>query len=820
MKWLHISDIHFNFKNYDTNMLREKLLLFLEKQDDIDFILLTGDIVFKYGQDVEDEDVINFISQIREACRCEKEKVYICPGNHDVNRNDNARNEYIEEIRKKKKLCLENTDVNKLARYGHEKFKNIYREITGKQYSSIEVFDECQDDKNYRIISLDTSLLSKDKRDDGRISLQTDKLISLKSKIIADNKLNIVIMHHGIDFFDSKAAKAFQHWTEDYGIDVVFCGHSHQAGVKTYDETKSEIRQYTSGAALIDGYAIPSFYICNFNEALWQIEICMYTYFNDSSDWEVDNHHLRAFENGVNTYYIPRKYKKEFIEKDFEKNYTVDQIMQLQHAHMESLNERVYAIYGKKIKSSKTEDDEECEDFSVQKILISLTKIGIPLNKVFYILEKVVTQITLKSFFEKNEKIISTNDIRRCVYQQICNMPIDGEATGYEINEWSSKYARRYGHSNRRLKIHMPDGNEKFLSYKFVISDLLKDLVVKITENEEYYKNTYRNELNYIAEEIIYFLKNCDLYEVRYDILLEFIGEIATQPPHPWLICNQTKEGIIDYNQETLEKHLKNIEDGKQEEITILETVYHATAIILGYYSMVIGIHESSPISLLAQAINKMNTGEKIPIQRSNLLQLENDLNKCEIDWGNFSIIINEIYIDMVSNNNFSGERLKRNAIEIGKIAYKLIALHRSGGDKGTFSAIEEIASIFEVKEGFAVKRPLQDLNFCFWITPNWSNEQIKEFELKKQILVVIIGKNIEYRQKELFQYLCSKKDNCSDIIFIKDDKTHFVKDEKEYIKKIFNVEFRCIFLDEKKLKNVGERNGIKELILDIISSI
>ena len=66
---------------------------------------------------------------------------------------------------------------------------------------------------------------------------QINCLYSIK-KIKADEYLNIAIMHHGIELFEHKAGKAFQHWLEDHKVDIVFCGHSHQAGVKTYDETK------------------------------------------------------------------------------------------------------------------------------------------------------------------------------------------------------------------------------------------------------------------------------------------------------------------------------------------------------------------------------------------------------------------------------------------------------------------------------------------------------------------------------------------------------------------------------------------------------
>ena len=77
-------------------------------------------------------------------------------------------------------MNITSVDENKLIKAGHEKFKSIYKDIKGKRYSAFEMFDESK----YRIISLDTCLLSKDNQDAGKISLQTSKFLSLKDQIL------------------------------------------------------------------------------------------------------------------------------------------------------------------------------------------------------------------------------------------------------------------------------------------------------------------------------------------------------------------------------------------------------------------------------------------------------------------------------------------------------------------------------------------------------------------------------------------------------------------------------------------------------------
>ena len=814
MKWVHISDIHFNFKNYNTDVLREKLIQVLEEEKDIDFILITGDSIYQYGKYEKTDDSINFIKDIIHACKCDKTNVYLCPGNHDINRNDMDRNAIIDQIRGNK-LSIDNSSANKLVELGHEKFKNIYMEITGKKYSPFEVFEVKKDGKKYRIVSVDTCLLSKDKQDDGNISVQTNKLFELNKKIKADEYLNIAIMHHGIEFFEHKAGKAFQHWLEDHKVDIVFCGHSHQAGVKTYDDTKSEIKQFTSGAALIDEYAIPSFYICNFDEKDWVVEIGLYTFSDDNSNWEIDNHHLRAFDNGINKYYVPRKYIKAFGERKVRKEYNVEQIINIEKDFFSHLNERVYRVYGKEIRSSKLDNIEE---FSVQKIFKSLIKIGIPTDKILLLLEEVVNEITLISFYERRQKFISTGDIRTCVYTKICNMPVDNEVSSYDINEWAGKYARRYGHNNKRMKILMPDGKEEVLSYNFVVRELLKDVIIKVTNCDEYYESVLRNELNYMAEEIIQFLKNCNLYYIKYDVLVDFVIEMAMQTPHPWLINDTTREKIIEYNKETLEKHLLKL-NGRQEEITVLETLYHATAIILCYYTTVIGNSETSPINNLTYSINKLDTQEKTPIKRNKLLRLENDLVSCSIEWSRFCILINELYTDAIINRDFKGERITKNVINLSDIALSLISFYEIEKEI-VQTPMEKIASFFSVKEGFVVKKPLQELDYCFWVTPNWSENECVEYDLKKQILVIVVKEGIE-KCTDLLNYLEIKKSQCSDLIFFKENTAQFSKKERDTIKSfIGSGSFRCIFLDQKKISSIEEKGGLREELLHIVSSI
>jgi predicted MPP superfamily phosphohydrolase len=50
LRWVHLSDIHFNFLNYRTQKMKDELLKHLSSlraKDVINFLVITGDLVFK-----------------------------------------------------------------------------------------------------------------------------------------------------------------------------------------------------------------------------------------------------------------------------------------------------------------------------------------------------------------------------------------------------------------------------------------------------------------------------------------------------------------------------------------------------------------------------------------------------------------------------------------------------------------------------------------------------------------------------------------------------------------------------------------------------
>jgi 3',5'-cyclic AMP phosphodiesterase CpdA len=89
--WLHISDLHMRpLQAFDSDIVLKKLLEDIEtciQNDSLqpDFIILSGDISYS-SKPEEYELAKKFLDRLLEISRLAKDRIFIVPGNHDVDR--------------------------------------------------------------------------------------------------------------------------------------------------------------------------------------------------------------------------------------------------------------------------------------------------------------------------------------------------------------------------------------------------------------------------------------------------------------------------------------------------------------------------------------------------------------------------------------------------------------------------------------------------------------------------------------------------------------------------------------------------------------
>lgn len=821
MKVLHISDIHFNYKNFESEVLRNRLLRYIDENNiKVDAIIITGDCVYQYGKTKECE---NFIKDLRMKTGCKKCNVFICPGNHDVDRHNNKREKKVLEIRETKADITAKV-YDELVADGYDRFCSFYRESTGRKYNDFGVIQRSNEDSKYRIISVNTCLLSQDDNDEGKLRVCCNKLESISNEKYNDDCINILIMHHGIEYFQEEEILKFQHWLDDNYIDIVMCGHSHRGGISVLTDTKFEIKQFVCGATMLDNYTIPSFLVYDFNIKESIANIKLHTFSNDG--WAMENSHLRAFKNGEYQYKLCRlhkiKQKKELARSPkvskivFNQGNSMEKLNAAQIAFLDELDQKVFIQYGKKILSSKYGS---LENFSTEKIICSLLNIGMPFEMTLKVVETVVDTLVSLDYRKSNFGELTTEQIRNEVYYTICRLSFESD-NKIDIYEWAGKYARRYGHNSTILKIVDVDGNAAPISLKYISDNIIKDMFCRVTGNNNCYDSLLRTEINKIALDIMEFLKGCDAYYLDYEKLISFLIEIASRAPHPYIVSKERKEKILEYHSEKAKKHLQKLKNKEAEHITILETLYHSGALLVSIYSNVTGYLETSPITILHQSIARMGVeDDKIPISKISMVDLKKDMGYSDIPWKDFVYLVYNICgSDIMKKTNIQQDNdVVPRIISFSEIAIKIYNNYK-GKNVTCYGKMEMVLpAILSKGVGFVVKKPLKKQRNCFWVTTNWKREVALAYGLREQILVVITS-NIADDLEKVKKYLSSKIENCGETIWIKEGGEKFDIQQKNIIKdQINDIGIQAYFLDRnilEKWKNSDVRKELFEFLI------
>lgn len=811
MRWLHISDIHFSVPGYDSKKLKSKLKLCLnELNESIDFMLITGDCFYQYrGGERDQTATVKFVKELAKNCGCKNNRIYMCQGNHDVNRNDIKRNEIIKDIRDGLKDFSSNYDT--LCELGNEKFLYLHKRINTYDYEAYKVY--APKSEIFRIISINTGLLSMDDNDTGKLKVCNEMLTEIGDKILNDDRINILIMHHGTEFLEIEDAKKFEHWMEDNHIDIVHCGHTHRAAIETYNDIFRDIKQFTAGALMLDSYAIPSFYIGEYDDRVSQVTLKLYTYSKKTEEWIVDNQHLRKFKNGIYQYTLSRKKVEDEVAENsvLRCKTTVDTF------------NRKYAqkFSSKKIYSNKYEG---LEDFDAWKIIHSLVEVGVHYALALEMTKQIIDEITNEDF-ECDGNILSCKELRNIVYSEITNGKSSSSESEFDVSCWASRYARRYNR-NEEMVVLKDYGQKDKLNCSYIKNVLLKEVVDSVTGNSIFYEKIFHNERTRMSESILDFFKNMGIFEIKSTALKELVIEYITQKPHPWLV-NGNRKALLTYHCNQCEKHIAQLEGTHIHKSIILQTeaAYHICAMFLVQYDDYIGCTETSPINILQRAVNCFNNTKKfsitLPMQRFQVVQLKKDLTEQKIDFDEFKKDINIIHKNIVCAKRVTLEETKNALLNLWGIIRKL---EQKTVEENVIEKdpIKRIMKIFSNAKGFLVKSPLRDLHNCFWVEPNWEEYERQQQHLQEeQFLVCVLTKKVLFEQlNSIFAYLyCHKKrPSITEIVFVLDNFETFSGETRKKVREKFKGKYiKCIFLQEENFSYISDDNGWRTIFYEII---
>ncbi len=293
-RWLHISDLHSVCKGIKTKIMRDELIgeiNYINRQNKISFILITGDISDKNeGYDKAKKLIHRIVDEIGISL----ERVFIVPGNHDVDRNiPHDRNEKINKGWNMDILDEQEESFIKTLLPGQSDFFKAYEDILGRKYPYEEIHFFHELDENIGIVHLNTSWMCYDSNNEsGKLHIGLNNVYRcLNDERLQAKPIKIVIGHHRLDDFNKTVKNHLKSLFNTKDIDLYLGGHCHDATVIYDTSIKVEVcscRQvraedvYYPAGFIIGDINTESDQSC-FQFLSWNVELAKWTY-----DYTVD----------------------------------------------------------------------------------------------------------------------------------------------------------------------------------------------------------------------------------------------------------------------------------------------------------------------------------------------------------------------------------------------------------------------------------------------------------------------------------------------------------------------------------------------------
>ncbi|RYY00119.1 hypothetical protein EON78_01900 [bacterium] len=285
MNIIHLTDLHYNSDSYEKFTQRgiiDKLCQSLETvKEKVDIVIFTGDLVFK-GNSLEEflaaKDL--FLDKICRILGLTEDQIFICAGNHDMDRshklnslegffiNLNSEQDLYTFVEKKDKDYLNST----LTTTNYNLFRqHIFNESSNNflhDLYSVHLRTVCG--KKVGILSINSSWRSVDDTSEGKLLFPIHLLEDALNKV-KDSDVKLLLVHHPLHWFKRFNQRELQKLIYK-NCDVMFSGHVHESEVTTHYKYNNGIFANVSSASMTYdrdhiGYTIIEYDIVNKDNA-------------------------------------------------------------------------------------------------------------------------------------------------------------------------------------------------------------------------------------------------------------------------------------------------------------------------------------------------------------------------------------------------------------------------------------------------------------------------------------------------------------------------------------------------------------------------
>ncbi len=468
----------------------------------------------------------------------------------------------------------------------------------------------------------------------------------------------------------------------------------------------------------------------------------------------------------------------------------------------------------------------EKSPFCSEKILLSLLKIGMPLELSIYTLETVLKDIL--DLVHAN-KTLCTKEIRRIVSDAIRRM--EGVSKN-DSDEWSYRYTRKYGHDNRQVQIYnCPDGTAKMVSYS-IISTIVKDAFRKIIPSEAV-EAIPRAQMDQISEQIVEFINGCDLYYFDYDLLVNMIIELSRQPPHPWIITKDTRESIKEYDIQAINSNINKLNTNTSikegETYCYTEIIHHASSLLLQKYQWFLGAKDLSSFHILKILINKyVNTELNDLLDDHPVARMEKDLVLAGHTINEFQAMLNNIEY-MLNSRKYPSDENRALTIKYGQLAIDVISndslnnilqFIKSNWEKQNCSDILHVITKIMNLLSHASDNDNSQLTHLtdYMLKFNYKPVTISDYTLKQQYIILYYDKSFPLDSLSILNN--RNVSSFVDVVIVVSEHNVLDTDFINYANSITNDKFWFVYMNKNDLSNIVTSDSPYNCFYNTLSSV
>lgn len=616
--WLQLSDLHIFYSTEWEIMLKsyEELARVFKPN----FIIVTGDFCHT-KKNKPYSDALKFLRSISEIFSVNKEDFFFVPGNHDAD-DFKLREDIVtainSQINSRPDCYLNRIAELKRAFKRYNKFvKDFYDDSIpngDKRISdSCGVYSISWKNK-INIVSLNTALISKGNQERNEV-VDINELSKISNNIDKD-KPTIVIAHHALSAINESQRVQLERLLSIIHARAYLCGDEHKLsrGITNKFDVNNQTVGIVCGKSAVeqgDEYSDVCVIGYTWEDAETKVEVFKWRGGN-TKDKDTPYQFIKS---DMWVHHVDKPFTFRMTDEDIPKRSITERMEETWTDFLSVFEEEDQLIHNKLGNQKIINKCGNDEQFMSSKIVRSLITIGIPFPAVAEIVKNALDDLFKKIPSNTKDWRLDTKQIRLTVLESIKSL--DGSKwENSDVERWCTKYIRRYGHNNRVVQFcDIPEEINNGIkinnaNYKFIKNVFIPDLFHAIRPTFDM-GNISSNQKASLADEIISFINECDVYMINYNTFKCMMKEIVTKPPHPWIIDEEKRKEIFDYDCNSVTHNLKKIKSSEinNEEIPLsvfIEILHHTSSMMLDGYFDFCGCSDLDSMNILIALIKKL----------------------------------------------------------------------------------------------------------------------------------------------------------------------------------------------------------------------